>query len=413
MVKRRKVKYFMTKLKEMRKKPITGLIVIEMAVFIDMLLYSIVVPIVPFYTSKFDASQTVIGILIGCYAFSFLIATPILGGISDKFGRRGVMLWGLAVLLASTLLFAFANSMMLLIVARLLQGVAAAATWTAGLALIMDMYPPAKRGKALGTVLTFMSAGTLLGAPVGGMLFEWGGYKLPFLLVSCFILLDGFARIFLLEDPPKSADVNDVGMKIFRDRIVLKIFGVVLFGASAISILEPILPIYLEEHLGANSVHIGILFGITTLAYGIVSPLAGWLSDRCGTFSLMMSGLLILAVSLPLVILPNSLILEGAVLFLVGAAASFVLTPTLPELANSVDRLGGGAYATAFAVFNMAYSVGMIIGPIIGGGLADVFSISTALYIMCFVLIGYSLSSRLMKHEQKICRMDELCWRKK
>lgn len=158
MVKRRKVKYFMTKLKEMRKKPITGLIVIAMAVFIDMLLYSIVVPIVPFYTSKFDASQTVIGILIGCYAFSFLIATPILGGISDKFGRRGVMLWGLVVLLASTLLFAFANSMLLLIVARLLQGVAAAATWTAGLALITDMYPPAKRGKALGAVLFLVGA---------------------------------------------------------------------------------------------------------------------------------------------------------------------------------------------------------------------------------------------------------------
>jgi DHA1 family solute carrier family 18 vesicular amine transporter 1/2 len=391
----------MVKLKEMRKKPLTGLIVIALAVFIDMLLYSIVVPIVPFYMSKFGVSQTLIGILISCYAFSFLIATPILGGISDKFGRRGVMLWGMVVLLASTLLFAFANSMTLLIVARLLQGVAAAATWTAGLALIMDMYPPTKRGKALGTVLTFMSAGTLLGAPLGGMLFEWGGYQLPFLLVACFILLDGFARVFLLEDPPKTANVNHVGIrKIFRDSIVLKIFGVVLLGASAISILEPILPIYLEEHLGANSMHIGILFGITTLSYGMISPLAGWLSDRCGTFVVMMSGLLILAVSLPLVIIPKSLILAGAVLFLVGAAAGFALTPTLPELANSVDRLGGGAYATAFAVFNMAYSLGMIFGPIAGGGLADLFGISTALYIMCFVLIGYSLSSRLMKHER-------------
>ncbi|AEH49440.1 MULTISPECIES: hypothetical protein [Parageobacillus] len=57
----------------------------------------------------------------------------------------------------------------------------------------------------------------------------------------------------------------------------------------------------------------------------------------------------------------------------------------------------------------MAYSLGMILGPIAGGGLADLFGLSTALYIMCFVLVGYSLSSRLMKHEQKICRMDELC----
>jgi DHA1 family solute carrier family 18 vesicular amine transporter 1/2 len=159
--------------------------------------------------------------------------------------------------------------------------------------------------------------------------------------------------------------------------------------------------------------HIGILFGITTLSYGMISPLAGWLSDRCGTFVVMMSGLLILAVSLPLVIIPKSLILAGAVLFLVGASAGFALTPTLPELANSVDRLGGGAYATAFAVFNMAYSLGMIFGPIAGGGLADLFGISTVLYIICFALICYSLSSRLMKHEQKSYGMDELCCGKK
>lgn len=332
----------MTRFQSLKKNPLTGLLVISMAVFIDMLLYSLVVPIVPLYVTKFGASQTTVGILISCYAFTFIVFTPILGVVSDKFGRRGSMLWGMVVLIASTLMFAFASNMYILILARLLQGIAAAATWTAGLALITDLYPANKRGKALGTVITFMSAGTLLGAPVGGLLYEWGGYQLPFLLAAGIALLDGLARMFLLEDPPKDKEASSIDiLKIFKDFEVLKIFGVVLLGSSAISILEPTLPIYLMEHLGANTVHIGFLFGITTLAYGLASPIAGWLSDKSGTFSIMMIGLIILAAFLPLVTIPNSLVLEGVILFFLGAAAGLVLTPTLPELANSVDRLGG------------------------------------------------------------------------
>ncbi|MBK5345674.1 MFS transporter [Bacillus sp. TH22] len=392
----------MTRFQSLKKNPLTGLLVISMAVFIDMLLYSLVVPIVPLYVTKFGASQTTVGILISCYAFTFIVFTPILGVVSDKFGRRGSMLWGMVVLIASTLMFAFASNMYILILARLLQGIAAAATWTAGLALITDLYPANKRGKALGTVITFMSAGTLLGAPVGGLLYEWGGYQLPFLLAAGIALLDGLARMFLLEDPPKDKEASSIDiLKIFKDFEVLKIFGVVLLGSSAISILEPTLPIYLMEHLGANTVHIGFLFGITTLAYGLASPIAGWLSDKSGTFSIMMIGLIILAAFLPLVTIPNSLVLEGVILFFLGAAAGLVLTPTLPELANSVDRLGGGAYATAFAVFNVAYSVGMMIGPIFGGFFADMFNVSTALYILSAILVCYSIALRFLKGETK------------
>jgi MFS transporter, DHA1 family, solute carrier family 18 (vesicular amine transporter), member 1/2 len=389
-----------TKLQPLRKKPLTGLLVIALAVFIDMLLYSLVVPIVPLYVSEFGASQSTIGLLISCYAVSFIIATPILGVISDKFGRRRPMLWGMVVLIISTLMFAFANSILLLIIARLMQGIAAAATWTAGLALITDLYPAKKRGKALGTVITFMSVGTLLGAPVGGLLYEWGGYKLPFLIAASIALLDGLARMFLLEDPPKNKEERRLKIfEIFNDFKVLKVFGVVLLGSTSLSILEPTLPIYLMDRLSANSAHIGFLFGITTLAYGLVSPLAGWLSDRSSTLSIMIMGLILLAIFLPFVIYPNSLLLEGVVLFFVGTAAGLVLSPTLPELANSVDRLGGGAYASAFAIFNVAYSLGMIIGPIFGGFFADISSISMAIYVLCFILICYSVSLKFINCE--------------
>ena len=85
--------------------------------------------------------------LFGSYALALLITTPIFGMISDKLGRRGPMLWGILGLAAATLLFAFANTFWFLLLVRILQGCAAAITWTAGLALLADFYPSEKTAK--------------------------------------------------------------------------------------------------------------------------------------------------------------------------------------------------------------------------------------------------------------------------
>ncbi|GIO17404.1 hypothetical protein J18TS1_05040 [Oceanobacillus oncorhynchi subsp. incaldanensis] len=158
----------MNQKRNLKKAQKSALFVVTLAIFTDMLLYGMIVPILPDYADSLSISQTAIGILFGSYAAALLIATPVFGVISDKVGRRGPMLWGILGLTLATLLFAFANTFWLLLICRILQGIAAAATWTAGLALLADFYPSKERGKVMGIALSGQAMGTLLGPTFGG-----------------------------------------------------------------------------------------------------------------------------------------------------------------------------------------------------------------------------------------------------
>ena len=189
----------------MSRPQVTALFVVSFATFTDMLVYGLVVPVLPRYAVSLGASQTAIGLWFGSYATALFLFTPIFGIVSDRVGRRGPMLGGLLGLAGATLLYAFANSYTVLVLARVLQGISAAATWTAGLALLADLFPAEARGKAMGMAMAGMAVGILVGPSFGGVLYEMGGYSLPFFVATGFALLDGLARLILLRDAPHSA----------------------------------------------------------------------------------------------------------------------------------------------------------------------------------------------------------------
>lgn len=387
----------MKRLQALRNSPMATLVVVAVAIFTDLLLYSLVVPILPGYAATLGVSQAAIGLLFGSYAVTLLVATPLFGVLSDRVGRRGPMVWGLFGLGAATLLFASASDFRWLVAARLLQGLAAAATWTAGLALIADVFPPKARGKAMGTAMASMAVGTILGPPFGGLLSEWGGYRLPFLVAAVLALLDGLARLLLLAEPPRRSAERSALPDLLRDRVVLATAATVALGAGAMSLLEPTLPLHLQQQLRVSPGVIGLLFGVATFAYGISSPLAGALADRWGRRRIMAVGLATMACTLPLLALPRSILLEAGVLTVVAVACGLTLTPALPELADAVDRRGGGAYASVYAIFNTAYALGMLGGPVAGGLLADTCGFAVALAItglaLLFALLALSVGT--------------------
>jgi multidrug resistance protein len=374
----------------LRTSPTTALVLVSIAIFIDMLVYGMIVPILPTYATDLGASQTAIGILFACYAIGLLVATPFFGALSDRVGRRGPLLAGLGGLGLATLLFAFASSLSGLIAARLLQGLAAAATWTAGLALLADLFPPEKRGAAMGTAMGGMVAGTLVGPPFGGLLFEWGGYGIPFLTAALGALLIAFLVALCLNDPRLHAAAGPSLVDLAKDRPVLTVSGAIILQAAALTLLEPTLPLYLEHRFDASAAVIGLLFGASTLAYGVSAPLSGVLADR-GCYGPMMAvGLVALALTLPLLAWSGSLAWAAWVLVLIGLVSAPVLVPALPALADRVDRLGGGAYASVYAVLNVAYALGMVVGPLLGGILAEYLGFGAALGVVALLLLAYA-----------------------
>ncbi|MGH2583439.1 MAG: MFS transporter, partial [Dehalococcoidia bacterium] len=208
----------MTGLRALRGTPRAALAVVTLAAFTDMLLYGLVVPVLPGYAKDLGISDWAIGVLFGSYSVALLVGTPIFGILSDRVGRRGPMFCGLIGLGAATLLFAFATNYPMLLTARVLQGIAAACTWTAGLALVADLYPSGSRGAAMGTALTGMTVGTLIGPPVGGLLFELGGYRLPFFVAGAAALLQGLAMLLLLTEPAQFQLGNPDGSPTPSDR---------------------------------------------------------------------------------------------------------------------------------------------------------------------------------------------------
>ncbi|MBX6395516.1 MAG: MFS transporter, partial [Alicyclobacillaceae bacterium] len=158
--------------------------VVAAAVFLDTVVYGTIVPIVPLYLEEIHAPAWALGAVFAAYSIGLLAGGVPFGVLSDHWGRRPVLLLGLAGLLATTLAFAFSVNVWLLIVSRLLQGLAAAAIWSAGLALVADVAPPDRRGRYISLSMVGTNLGTIVGPVFGGTVAGWLGRPAPFLCIA-------------------------------------------------------------------------------------------------------------------------------------------------------------------------------------------------------------------------------------
>jgi MFS transporter, DHA1 family, solute carrier family 18 (vesicular amine transporter), member 1/2 len=359
---------------------ISVLLVVVLALFTDMLLYTLVIPILPVYAASLGASVTAISILFAMYSVALLVITPLAGAVSDRIGRRRPMLVGLVGLALSTVMFALAGDYATLLIARMLQGVAAAVTWSAGLAMIADAFDPPSRGWAMGVAMAGVSAGSFLGPPLGGYLYELGGYPLPFLVATAMVVIDGLARALLIEAPPAAWQPPRTTMWGLLGRPEARLMALaVAVAAGALGALEPTLPLFLEGelHLGAGMV--GFLFAGATLAFAVTSPLSAILAARWGVKRPMMIGLVVLGAALmPIGFLP-SLPAQALLMAVMGIANGLTITPSLTGLADVVERDADEAFGVAFALFNAAYGVGLVVGPPAGGLMTDLGGFPTAM----------------------------------
>lgn len=166
----------------------------SMALFVDMLVYGIVVPILPeLVVDKLHLGDREVGFLFASYSLGYLVLSPVVGFLSDKYRtRRLPMLFGITFLAMATIMFGTfaANSYALLLAARTIQGCAGASIWSVAVASLADVYPPDRLTSATSRVLTFNTAGFLLGPVVGGVLYQAGGMALPFNIAAGLALVD-------------------------------------------------------------------------------------------------------------------------------------------------------------------------------------------------------------------------------
>ena len=161
---------------------------IILVVFIDLLGFSLILPLLPYYAETFKANQTVTGILIASYAVMQLIGAPILGRLSDRFGRRPVLLLSVFGTFLGFLLLGFANALWMLFASRILDGLTGG-NLSVAQAYISDVTDEKNRSKGLGMIGAAFGLGFIIGPVTGGLLSQWG-YAVPAFAAAAISLIN-------------------------------------------------------------------------------------------------------------------------------------------------------------------------------------------------------------------------------
>jgi multidrug resistance protein len=339
--------------------------------FIDLVAYSIAVPVLPDYTRELGASPTVIGFLFSSFGLTLLIASVPMGAISDRVGRRGPLVLGLAALAISTLVFAFARQLSWLFAARLIQGAADAVTWVVGFALLADLYAPAERGRVMGFVMSGATFGLMVGPSLGGWLYEAGGIALPFLIVAAGAAAATIAAL-LMPFPPGQAARETVPLRMIAGVPGVAVCAVaVILGSATLSMMEPVVSLWLTDRLALNPGRIGLVFGIAAVASTALHPVYGSLADRWGGRRLTLVGLTAMSMMLPVVAQAWDFSSAVGLYVLLAAGAAMVVTPSLAYMGDAVSAAGVSSFGVAYGLYNFAWGAGLLIGPALGGFLYE------------------------------------------
>jgi multidrug resistance protein len=372
-----------------------------LAVFIDMILYGIVIPIQPRLLtssgvpdSSLDIHQA---ILLASYALGMLVSTPIFGVLSDRTGNRQIpMLLGLAALAISTVSFAFVRTFALLVVARVIQGVSGAATWVVGLAMVADAYPSDDGlGFAIGIVWSFHTVGGFLGPLVGGFFGEYYGLPYPFLLCAALSVVDLIARLVIKPPPPRrntGRTTKRIGiLTIVRNRKIFLTLIAILVYSGAFSAIELFVALWLEQDWGYSESKTSLFMLAFILPNIIMGILIGWMSDRVPRHKIIAAGLLLHGLAAPLIPLSKNVVSLLIFSMLFGITSPIIGTPSTPLLITLVEQqLGGTSYAQVYAVFNMTYSCGMILGPWIVGVIKASHGFAWGMMVISVVSVVFS-----------------------
>ena len=333
------------------------ILAVSFALFMDYLIYGAVLPLLA-YAPGSAVGEEHLGLLATAYAVGALGATPLFGWLGERRGCRGPMIQGVLLSAFAVLLFAVAPGFTVLMVARFVQGVAGAAVWIAGLALVAEHYS-GRRVEMMGYAMVGSTVGAILGPLLGSWLYKAGGYLTPFVALMALIALEATLCIAVLPGGGGSGSSKGL-LRILLDRSVAVPALAVMLAAAGWGILEPLLPAHLARLGDTGAGDIGMLFAAATIVYAASAPFVSWLCERVGITWTIAIGMTGMGLTLPLLSAFDSFWFILAALCLVGVFFALLINPTAAELGEAVERRGLSCYPAVYSVYNVAYSVGMV-----------------------------------------------------
>ncbi len=380
------------------------LFILSLAIFSTMLGNGIVVPFLPLYAQQFGAAGLGVGFLFSAHSAARTFLLPLIGKASDRRGRKGFLLTGLLFYTLASVGYLLANSMVALILIMAFQGVATAMVQPVAMAYVGDLTPKGKEGTYTGYINTAFLGGVAGGPLLGGIIKDLFNMQASFLLMGVLSLL---ALLLLLFFLPEARDhrtaANTVAPPLREILSCRPIVGVVCFRlgyAFANAITWVFVPLLAAHILPLKTAQIGLLISLNVIVSTLLQAPCGRLADRVNKASLIGIGGLVSAVALGVFPVSSSF-WHLLLLSLLAGAASGLAFP--PHVALAMENAPGFGMGTVMSLLLTVHSLGMMVGPVLFGFIADHYSLSSVFYsggligvfatAVCYILTSVPLSA--------------------
>lgn len=358
--------------------------IIFLIVFVDLMGFGLIVPLLPFFAEHFEASPAVVGLLMASYSLAQLFSAPFWGRLSDHTGRRPVLLWSLGGIALAYGWLAVADSLWMLFAARALAGLMAG-NIAAAFAYAADVSTPATRAKAMGMIGAAFGLGFMIGPAIGGVLAGSNpldaNFQLPALasaaLSATAFLLTLFVLPESLPEETRARSRSPAGRshrwQEFRQavgrRAVLEIMLISFLATFVFAGLEAMFALWSHRHLGWGPLQNGYLFALVgTISALVQGGLVGPLARRFGEARLIAFGAAGLGIGMLLI--PQTTAVWNLVVTMAITATGFsLLSPGLNSLLSL--HVGRAYLGGSMGVSRSVTTLARVLGPVCLGAVFD------------------------------------------
>jgi MFS transporter, DHA1 family, tetracycline resistance protein len=356
---------------------------IFMIVLADLLGFSVIIPLLPFWALKYNASAFQVGLLFSVYSVCQLIGSPLLGLISDRVGRRPVLIASQIGSVAGFILLAIATSgdwaspglgLTLVYLSRVIDGLSGGNISTAQ-AYISDVTTAQDRAKGMGLIGAAFGIGFTIGPALGGVLGHFH-VSLPAYAAALFCALAAWQTWKFLPESHRHTHSAEAEawlhpsrfLPILRNAVLMQMLMIFFFSMMAFVMMEATFAMFMKDTFGYEELAVGLLFALAGVTIAVVQGrMVGKWSRRFGEWPLVIAGpVLVVAAMLVLVLVGFKPLLVLVIAALIANATGRSLqTPTLSALIS--QHSDPKQQGTVFGLFHMLGSLSRVIGPAVAG----------------------------------------------
>ncbi|WP_342470632.1 MFS transporter [Ureibacillus sp. FSL K6-3587] len=341
-------------------------------IFITFVGIGLVIPVLPSLMNELSISGTVVGNMVAAFALAQLIASPITGKWTDKYGRKIMIIVGLFLFSFSEFLFGIGKTLEILFLSRILGGISGACIMPAITAFIADITSENERPKALGFMSAAINTGFIIGPGIGGFLAEFG-IRVPFFAAGVLGAVVAIASIFLLKEPERREQPDIMkGQKVGWKRVFMPVyfisFIIIFLSTFSLSSFESLFSLFVDHKFGFTPRDIAII----VTGGGIVGAIAqillfDKLTRRLGEIMVVRLSLILSALLVFVMTIVDSYWSVMLTCWIVFVGFDLIR----PGITSYLSKIAGDEQGFVGGMNSMFTSIGNIFGPIIGGILFD------------------------------------------